>query len=88
MKLIEITKLPNGGHRNIYSDSLKLAKGWAVIPDDMETPNYPFGEIEVEEIDGVMTVTKWIPGTIPEVEETEAEPTIDEVVDRLLGVTN
>jgi hypothetical protein len=71
MKIIEIKTLENGSHRNQEGDNLPLLKGYAVIPDDMETPNFPFGDVEVEEIDGVMTVTKWVAGTIPEAEEAE-----------------
>ena len=36
--------------------------------------NFPFGEVEAVEIDGVMTVTKWTPGTLPApIEPTPAE---------------
>ena len=72
MRIIEIQTLENGGHRNQTGYFKAVPEGWAVIPDDMETPNFPFGEVEVAEIDGVMTVTKWVAGTIPEVEEPEA----------------
>lgn len=48
-----------------------IPNGYAVIPADMETPNFPFGDVEVKEIDGVMTVTKWVARTIPEAEEVE-----------------
>lgn len=68
MKIIEITPLANGGHRNQTGNFKIIPEGYAVIPDDMETPNFPFGEIEVEEIDGVMTVTKWVAGIMPETE--------------------
>lgn len=71
MKLIEIKSLENGGHRNAAGDFKTIPEGWAVIPDGIETLNFPFGEVEVEEIDGTMTVTKWTPGTIPEIKETE-----------------
>ena len=77
MKLIKIEKSENGSHDNITADYLEtIPEGWAVIPDDMETPNLPFGEAEVEEIDGVMTVTKWTAGEMPEPTKpmpTEAE---------------
>ena len=71
MRIIEIEALSNGAHRNQSGENTSLLEGYAVIPDDMETPNFPFGEIEVEEIDGVMTVTSWVAGTIPEAEEPE-----------------
>ena len=71
MRIIEIKALDNGGHRNQIGNFTLIPEGWAVVPDDIEKPNFPFGEIETEEIDGVMTVTKWTAGTIPEVEEPE-----------------
>ena len=58
MKIIEIIALDNGAHRNQTSDIefVSIPDGWAVIPDDMECENFPFGEVTAEEIDGVMTV--------------------------------
>ena len=56
MKMIEITPSANGAHNNqTYHGA--LPEGWAVIPIDMETENFPFGEVTVEEVDGVMTVS-------------------------------
>ena len=69
MRLIQIESLPNGTHRNQSGDFSFVPEGYAVIPKGMETPNFPLGDIEVEEINGVMTVTKWIPGLMPEMEE-------------------
>lgn len=71
MKIIEIKSLENGGHRNLIGDNLPLPEGWAVIPDKVETKNFPFGEVTVEIINGIPTVTKWIAGTIPESNEPE-----------------
>ena len=70
MKLIiEINALGNGGHRNqTIPCDMAVPYGWAEVPDNVETPNFPFGEIETEEVNGVMTVTKWTAGTIPEEE--------------------
>ena len=74
MKIIEIVSNNNGAHRNqTFSKNIKnIPGGWAVIPDDMVTENFPFGEVTTEEIDGVMTVTCWKPLPIPETEEVEA----------------
>lgn len=86
MKIIEIIALENGGHRNqTINGTIPLPEGWAVIPDDMETKNFPFGEITVEEVDGVMTVTGWTPGEIPVEPEVEPEPSTDDVLNTLLG---
>ena len=73
MRIIEIVSQENGAHRNQSGGLSVVPAGWAVIPADMETPNFPFGEIKVEEINGVMTVTKWTAGTMPE-PEPEQEP--------------
>lgn len=76
MRIIEINALDNGAHRNQTGSFSTIPDGWAVIPDDMPTENFPFGEASAEEVDGVMTVTSWAPGTIPEPEaEPEVEPT-------------
>ena len=83
MKIVEIKKFSNGGHRNMNGKFNRIPDGWAVIPDDMETPNFPFGTVEAEEIDGVMTVTKWTPSEVPEIQEIEKPITIDERVTAL-----
>ena len=70
MQIIEIEKLPNGAHRNQTCDF--VPEGYAMIPADLPTPNFPFGDIEVT--DGV--VTKWTPLPIPEPEPpAPPEPT-------------
>ena len=70
MIIIEITELYNGGHNNQTINgadpaTFPVPDGWAIIPDGMETPNFPFGEVVTEEINGVETVTSWTPGIIP-----------------------
>ena len=81
MKMIEIVALDNGAHRN-QTFSGVLPDGWAVIPDSLETANFPFGEVTVKAVNGVMTVTKWVPGTVPEPEpEPEHEPTAGELLE-------
>ena len=70
MKMIEIAALENGAHRNQTFGGM-LPDGWAVIPDELETANFPFGEITVEEVNGKMTVTAWTAGLMPEIEEEE-----------------
>ena len=70
MKAIEIAVLENGAHRNQTFHGT-LPDGWAVVPDALDCVNFPFGDVEAEEIDGVMTVTKWTPREIPVREETD-----------------
>ena len=69
MRIIEIAALPNGAHRNQTGTNV-LPDGWAMIPDEMETQNFPFGDIIVEEIDNIMTVTHWVPSAIPSQESS------------------
>ena len=88
-KFIKIEPFDNGAHDNLTTIlELEQNEEWAIIPDDMETPNFPFGEIEYkneeiiekviengEEVEKVVgtrkVVTKWIPGTMPKIEEVE-----------------
>ena len=74
MRILEIKTQKNGSHSNHDFHGV-VPNGWAVIPNDLETPNFPFGEVTAEEIDGVMTVTKWVAGTMPEYEEPEKSVT-------------
>ena len=83
-RIIEIEALENGGHRNQIGMFVEIPEGWAVIPDEIETPSFPFGEVEAENKDGVMTVTKWTAGTIPEAEEPEQPVSkLDKVIEAL-----
>lgn len=89
MRIIEITALDNGAHRNQSGTFGTVPTGWAVIPDNMECENFPFGTVTVEVIDDVPTVITWVPGEIPEPEpepEVEKEPSANDVLNALLGV--
>ena len=87
MRIIEIAALENGAHNNQSGNTLSLVPdGWAIIPDGMETPNFPFGDITVDN-QTPPVVTSWTPLPIPEPEPApEPEPTADEVLNALLGV--
>lgn len=89
MRIIEITALSNGGHRNQTPSRLDhIPDGWAVVPDGMETKNFPFGEVTVKTVNGVPTVTNWIPGVIPEPEpEPEAKPTQLDIIEAQVTYT-
>lgn len=93
MRIIYIPKNSNGSHDNqtidgVTPETFPMPEGWAVVPDGLETPNFPFGEVEVEEKQyiveegeedkpavtiPVMAVTSWTPLPIPE-PEPEPEP--------------
>lgn len=73
MQIIKIASFDNGAHENQTFHGV-VPDGWAVIPEDMEMSNFPFGEVEAADVDGVMTVIKWIPGEMPgPVEPTHSE---------------
>ena len=87
MNMIEINALENGAHRNQTHHGV-LPEGWAVIPADMECENFPFGKVEAEEINGVMTVTKWTPGVMPEPEPVpDPEPTQLDIIEAQVTYT-
>lgn len=77
MRIIEIAPLENGAHRNQNGGVSSVPEGWAVIHDDLAIPDtFPFVNIEVAEIDGVMTVTSITAGIVPDpVPVPDPEPT-------------
>ena len=76
MRIIEIAALPNGAHRNQTGVQFTIPEGWAMIPEGMETPNFPFGQVTAADVNGVMTVTGWVAVELP-------GPTPEEVVAQL-----
>lgn len=75
MKMLEITALENGAHRNQTFNGV-LPDGWAIIPDGMETENFPFGEVTAKKVNGVMTVTVWVAGEIPASDDDEGDENV------------
>ena len=74
MRIIEIAPLENGAHRNQSGSFRTIPNGWAVDPGNIETPNFPFGDLTAEEINGVMTMTSWTPREIPVEPKIELTP--------------
>lgn len=60
MNLIKIVALLSGAHENRNSPwETTVPEGWALIPKNITIPeSFPFVDIEVQEIEGVQTVTK------------------------------
>lgn len=86
MLIVEIKANELGGHDNnlIHGFLDVIPEGWAVIPDDMVTENFPFGEVAVKTNNGVPTVIKWIPLPMPEPEpEPTPQPTTEQRVTEL-----
>lgn len=91
MRIIEVTPLPNGGHQNQTGYFETIPDGWAVIPDRMKMPNFPFGTVTTTEIDGVMTITAWTAETSPEPTPTPAPTETEKLradVDYIAIMTN
>ena len=84
MIMLEIVALENGAHRNqTYHGN--LPDGWAIDRNNLCVENFPFGEVVAEEIDGVMTVTEWVAGVMPEPEpipEPEEELSVWDELDK------
>ena len=81
MRIIEIAPLFNGAHRNQSGGLSVVPEGWAVIRGNEELENFPFGNFEIEYIDGVpyMKEGSWTPLPMPEPEpvpEPEVEPDV------------
>ena len=79
MRIIKIQSEENGAHQyQTISVDIPLPDGWALVPDDMELENCPFGEVTAKKINGIMTVTGWVAGTIPEPEIPKPTPSVFE----------
>lgn len=90
MWILKLESNPNGSHDDHQGDHITAPpEGWAVIPEGFSVPDtFPFVGVEAETVDGVMTVTAMTAGTVPEpAPEPEAQPTTEEVLNALLGVT-
>ena len=77
MKIIKIESNGNGSHNNQTINgadpaTLPVPDGWAIIPDNMETPNFPFGDITADN-QTTPAVTSWTPLPTPEPEPTPEE---------------
>lgn len=86
MRILKITPFANGGHDNDSPGTPRpIPDGWAVVPDDLETPNFPFGDITVEDQDGLPTVTSWTPLPMPEPEPEPEAYSMEDVMKAMLG---
>ena len=81
MTIIEITALSNGAHRNqTVSGEVTVPGGWAILTEGIDTPNFPFGEVTVDN-SVPPVVTSWKAGELPEPEpEPDPKPTTEERV--------
>ena len=78
MQIIEIAAQESGGHRNQDGFIGEVPAGWAVIPDGMELPNFPFGDIAVDETQTPPVVTSWTPLPVPDDPTSETDqPTVE-----------
>lgn len=77
MKIIRIEPNSNGSHNNqtingAGLETFPIPDGWAIIPEGMETPSFPFGDITVDNKTPPV-VTSWTPLPIPEPEHVTAK---------------
>lgn len=84
MVIISIGASINGAHDNQVIDKANpsifpIPKGWAVVPDKLETPNFPFGRITTENINGISTVTQWLPMDVLKDDAEKAQTAADMV---------
>lgn len=78
MQIIEIESLENGAHRNQDGFIGEVPAGWAVIPDGMELPNFPFGDIAVDETQTPPVMTSWTPLPVQDDPTSETDhPTVE-----------
>ena len=63
--IIEIAKLPSGGHRNASYYNNNVPDGWAIINDVENCINFPFGDVTVDSSVPPVVQT-WSPLPIPE----------------------
>lgn len=73
MQIIEIAAQESGGHRNQDGFIGEVPAGWAVIPAGMDTPNFPFGDLTVDETQTPPVVTSWTPLPVPDDPPAEAD---------------
>lgn len=95
MTILKIEPNDNGSHDNqtIYGvtpEDFPAPEGYAIVPEEIGAPetleNYPFGDITVEDRDGVPTVTSWTPLPMPEPEpEPEATYSAEDMISALVG---
>lgn len=88
MIIVEIESLANGAHCSQTWGGPSVPPGYAVLPADLGAPetleHFPFGDVTVEEIDGVPTVTGWTPLPMPEPEPGPEPPaSLEDRVDAL-----
>lgn len=80
MRIVQIESLENGAHLNQTVTGHYIPDGWAVIPDEMPCPNFPFGSLKTMRVDNHDVATEWIPSDLP---DPAPRPAIPSDFDRL-----
>lgn len=86
MRIVEIVALDNGGHRNnSFHNGGSVPDGWAIVPETLSVPNFPFGILTVDEQTPPVVLT-WEPLPFPAPGPRVApEPTLADILTALLG---
>lgn len=77
--IIKVASGVGGSHEiQTYPTPIAIMDGWAYLSPGLGTPdtleNLPFGNVIVESIDGIPTVTSWMSLPMPEPEEPPEPP--------------
>ena len=89
IRIIKPEELWTGAHCNLEVNTLEeCPPDWAVVPDTLNTPNYPYGKVTVADRgDGILEVTSWEANPIPpeevitQAEKRETTYNTDEIIE-------
>ncbi len=91
MTIVKLEKCEDGSHNNqtilnVTPAIFPVPNGYCLVPDDMmPLEHFPYGDLEAEEIGGIMTLTKWTAGEVPPAPEPEPpEPSEQDDINAML----
>ena len=67
MRIVKLSASKNGAHKNQTYNGV-VPEGWALLPDNVECENFPFGTPKTENVNGKTVVVEWTKGVVPEPE--------------------
>lgn len=84
MRIIKVAANENGSHDNLTGTYSHIPEGWAEVPKELVTENFPFGTIKTAEGQNGLIVTSWNPLPLPEAKEEPIVRSIQDDVDTML----
>ena len=84
MRFIAIETLENGAHDNFATSAeIETPEGYCLIPEEIEIPEtFPFVHFKYKK----NVVIEMTPGVVPPPEPVTDEPTMEEILNAMLGV--